>query len=36
MYVEGCESESHSVMSDFATPWNIQSMEFFMPEYWTE
>ena len=26
--------ESHSVMSDFATPWTIQSTEFSRPEYW--
>ena len=29
------ESESHSVMSDSATPWTIQSMEFSRPEYWS-
>ena len=28
-------SKIHSVMCDFATPWNIQSMEFFRPEYWS-
>ena len=27
------ESESHSVLSDSATPWTIQSMEFSWPEY---
>ena len=30
-----CESKSRSVMSDFATPWIIQSMEFSRPEYWS-
>ena len=29
------ESESHSVVSDSATPWIIQSMEFSRPEYWS-
>ena len=29
------ESESHSVMSDSATPWTIQSMEFSRQEYWS-
>ena len=30
------ESLSHSVMStSFVTPWTIQSMEFFRPEYWS-
>ena len=29
------ESESHSVVSDSATPWTIQSMEFYRPEYWS-
>ena len=29
------ESESHSVVSDSATPWTIQSMEFSRPEYWS-
>ena len=28
------ESESHSVVSDSATPWTGQSMEFPRPEYW--
>jgi len=28
-------SESHSVVSDSETPWTIQSMEFFRPEYWS-
>ena len=27
--------ESHSVVSDFATPWPIQSMGFSRPEYWS-
>ena len=27
--------ESRSVMSDFATPWIIQSMDFSRPEYWS-
>ena len=27
------ESESHFVVSDSVTPWTIQSMEFFRPEY---
>ena len=31
-----CESESHLVVSDSATPWTIQSMEFSRPEYWSE
>ena len=31
-----CESESHSVMSDSATPWTLQPMEFSRPEYWSE
>ena len=29
------ESKSHSVVSDSATPWTIQSMEFSRPEYWS-
>ena len=29
------ESESHSVVSDSATPWAIQFMEFSRPEYWS-
>ena len=29
------ESESCSVVSDSATPWTIQSMEFSRPEYWS-
>ena len=29
------ESESHSVVSDSATPSTIQSMEFSRPEYWS-
>ena len=28
-------SESHLVVSDSATPWTIQSMEFSRPEYWS-
>ena len=29
------ETESCSVVSDSATPWIIQSMEFSRPEYWS-
>ena len=29
------ESESHSVASDSATPWTIDSMEFSRLEYWS-
>ena len=29
------ENESCSVMSNSATPWTIQSMEFSRPEYWS-
>ena len=29
------ESESHSVVSDFVTPWTMESMEFSRPEYWS-
>ena len=29
------ESESFSVLSDFVTPWTLQSMGFFSPEYWS-
>ena len=29
------ESQSHSVVSDSATPWTIESMEFSRPEYWS-
>ena len=29
------KSESHSVVSDSATPWNTQSMESSRPEYWS-
>ena len=29
-------SESRSVVSDTATPWTIQSMEFSRLEYWSE
>ena len=29
------ESESCSVLSDSATPWTIQAMAFFSPEYWS-
>ena len=28
-------NKSHSVMSDSATPWTIQSMEFSRSEYWS-
>ena len=28
-------SESHSVVSDSATPWTVQSMEFSRPKYWS-
>ena len=28
-------SESRSVMSDSATPWTTQSMEFSKPEHWS-
>ena len=31
----GCESKSHSVMSNSAKPWIIQPMEFARPEYWS-
>ena len=31
--VQWCES--HLVVSNSATPWTIQSMEFFRPEYWS-
>ena len=27
--------ESHSIVSDSATPWTIRSMEFSRPEYWS-
>ena len=30
------DSESHSIMSDSATTWAIQSVEFSRPEYWSE
>ena len=30
------ESQSRSVVSDSATPWTIQSLEFSRPEYWSE
>ena len=30
-----CMSESHSVVSDSATPWTIQSLEYSRPEYWS-
>ena len=33
--LNGHVSESHLVMSDSATPWTIQSMEFSRPEYWS-
>ena len=29
------ESESLSVVSDSATPWTLQAMEFSRPEYWS-
>ena len=29
------ESETHSVVSDSATPWTIQCIEFSRPEYWS-
>ena len=29
------ESESHSLVSDSAAPWSIQSMELSRPEYWS-
>ena len=32
---DSCESESHSHVWLFATPWTIQSMEFSRPEYWS-
>ena len=28
-------SKSHSVVSDSATPWTVQFMEFSGPEYWS-
>ena len=31
----GCESESHSVMYNSATPWIIQPTEFARPESWS-
>ena len=34
-FLTGSESESHSVVSDSATPWTIQSMAFSRPEYWS-
>ena len=30
-----CAVLSHSVLSDSATSWTIQSMEFSRPEYWS-
>jgi len=30
----GLESENHSVVSDSANPWTIESMEFSRPDYW--
>ena len=33
--IKDVDGESHSVMSDCATPWTIQSMEFSRPEYWS-
>ena len=35
MYSYRWVSESRSVMSDFVTPWTVQSMEFSRPEYWS-
>ena len=32
---KGSESERRSVVSDSATPWTVQSMEFSRPEYWS-
>ena len=32
----GIKIESHSVVSDSATPWTLQSMEFSRPQYWSE
>ena len=29
------ESENHSVVPNSVTPWTIQSMDFFSPEYWS-
>ena len=34
MYIS-FESESCSFVSDSATPWTIQSVEFSRPEYWS-
>ena len=31
----GYESESHSIVSNSATPWTIRSMEFSRPEFWS-
>ena len=33
--ISSSSSESRSVMSDSASPWTIQSMEFSRPEYWS-
>ena len=33
--VQKVESESRSVVSDYATPWTIQSTEYSRPEYWS-
>ena len=33
MLKDQSESESHTIVSDSATPWIIQSMEFSRPEY---
>ena len=33
--VQKVESESRSVVSDYAMPWTIQSTEYSRPEYWS-
>ena len=33
--VQKVKRESRSVVSDYATPWTIQSMEYSTPEYWS-
>ena len=35
MWDKPYESESHSVVSNSATPWTIQSIEFSRPEHWS-
>ena len=35
VYTDISESERCLVMSNSATPWTIQSMEFSRPEYWS-